>query len=247
MSPTKVQQIILVTGANTGIGFAVAQQLAKYPQNHVIIGSRNADAGATAAKALADEGHAASSVQVDLSSDESIEAAAQAIQKAHGRLDVLINNAGILLDMGFGGTLSTRALFEKTLTTNVTGTACLTDALLPLLLASSSPKIVFVSSKMASLTLASDPNIPFKPSDYKAYASSKTGVNMLALCYTGVLAEKGGRVNVVCPGLVKTKLNNHMEGGSTAEEGAKRIVELAMEKDGGANATFSDREGAIPW
>lgn len=247
MSSTQPHHIILVTGANTGIGFAVAEQLARHPENHVIIGSRNETSGATAAKALTDEGHSASFVQLDLSSDESINAAAKAIEEAHGRLDVLVNNAGILLDMGFGGTLSLRALFEKTLSTNVTGTACLTDAVLPLLLASSSPKIIFVSSKMASLTLASDPNVPFKPSDYKAYASSKAAVNMLALCYTKVLAEKGGRVSVVCPGLVKTKLNNHIEGGSTAEEGAKRVVKLALMEDGGPNATFSDREGTIPW
>lgn len=247
MSPTQARQIILVTGANTGIGFAVAQQLARHPENHVIIGSRNETSGAAAVKALTEEGHSASFVQLDLDSDESINAAAREIEEAYGRLDVLINNAGILLDMGFGGTLSTRALFEKTFITNVTGTACLTDALLPLLLTSSSPRIIFVSSKMASLTLASDPNIPFKPSDYKAYASSKAALNMLALCYTGALAKKGGKVNVVCPGLVKTKLNNHMEGGSTAEEGAKRIVELAMEEHGRANATFSDREGSIPW
>lgn len=96
--PSNMSTITLISGANQGIGLATATRLAKEYGHHVIIGSRNADAGAKVAASIQAEGHAASSVQLDLSSDNSIAAAAKAIEQRHGRLDVLINNAGVLLD-----------------------------------------------------------------------------------------------------------------------------------------------------
>ena len=244
--------VALISGANAGIGLAVATQLAKDHGYHVIVGSRNAAAGEKVAAALVADGYSASSIQLDISSDESITAATGWIEREFGVLDVLINNAGILLDYIPGVTeaykgLSTRELFDQTFSTNVIGTACLTEACLPLLRKSELPRLVFVSSRMGSLSEATNKSTSFYSMDYKAYDSSKAALNMLALNYARILDDDGAMVNVACPGLVKTKLTNHHPWGSSTELGAQRIVELATASKGGPTATLSDRDGSVPW
>ena len=244
--------IAFISGANTGIGRAVATQLAKDHSYHVIIGSRKAAAGEEVADALIAEGYSASSVQLDVCSDESIAAATSNIERQFGLLDVLINNAGVLLDyvpevLEANKGLSTRELFTKTFSTNVIGVACLTEACLPLLRKSESPRLVFVTSRMGSLAVSTDKTTPFYTTDYKAYDSSKAALNMLMLNYARVLEEDGAMVNAVCPGLVKTNLTNHHPWGSSTELGAQRIVELATASKGGPTATVSDLKGSVPW
>ena len=251
MTPTK-QTVALISGANQGIGLAVATQLAKDHGYHVIVGSRNAAAGEKVAAALVADGSLASSVQLDLSSDESIAAAASWIEREFGVLDVLVNNAGVLLDYVPGVLeahkgLSTRELFDQTFSTNVIGTACLTEACLPLLRKSKLPRLVFVSSRMGSLSEATNKSTFYYPIDYKAYDSSKAALNMLALNYARILEDDGALVNIVSPGLVKTKLTNEHPMGTSTELGAQRIVELATAVKGGPTATFSERGGSIPW
>ena len=237
--------ITLISGANQGIGLATATKLAKDHGHHVIVGSRDAEAGVKVAASLKAEGHAASSVQLDLSSDSSIAAAVKTIEEKFGRLDILINSAGILMDQRPGHT--TRDLFTQTMTTNVVGTACLTEALLPLLRKSEHPRVVFVSSRMGSLAQATIRDTPFFAIDYKAYDASKAAMNMLALNYSRILEDVGARVNVVCPGLVSTNLTGYTPYGTTTDLGAKRIVELANVDKNGPTATFSDRDGEIAW
>ncbi|MCJ1435441.1 hypothetical protein MMC27_004814 [Xylographa pallens] len=244
--------VTLISGGNTGIGLAVATQLAKAHGHHVIIGSRNAAAGEEAAAMLMVEGSSASSVQLDLTDEESIQAAVGLIEREFGVLDVLINNAGVLLDRGprpldVWKAVTTRELFTRTFAVNVIGTTCLTEACLPLLLKSELPRIVFVSTRMGSLAVAQDKSMPFYKLDYKAYDSSKAAVNMLALNYDRILADKGGLVNIACPGLVKTNLTNNHPMGTSTEVGAQRIVELATAPEGSATATFSDRFGEVPF
>ncbi|OCT52288.1 putative oxidoreductase [Cladophialophora carrionii] len=249
MASTK-QTIALISGANTGIGLAVATQLAAHGF-HVIVGSRNAESGRKAAASIVANGSQASSVQLDVTSDESIAAAVSWIEREFGVLDVLINNAGILIDYVPGFTdaykdLPTRDLFSQTFSTNVIGAACLTEACLPLLRKSECPRLIFVSSRMGSLAEATNKSTPFYSTDYKAYDSSKAALNMLCLNYARILEDQGAMVNAVCPGLVNTKLVNHLMGESP-ELGAKRIVELATAEKGGPTATFSDRDGIVPW
>jgi NAD(P)-dependent dehydrogenase (short-subunit alcohol dehydrogenase family) len=198
-----------------------------------VVDSRNPDAGARVAASITADGFSASHVQLDVTSDESITAAVGFVEKTYGRLDVLINNAAILLDL-FETDISTRDLFTRTFATNVIGTACLTEACLPLLRKSNLPKIVFVSSDMGSLAWATKRDMPYFNLDIKAYDSSKAAVNMLALNYARLLEDKEGLVNVVCPGLVTTKLTQNDPEGATPEVGAQRILELTiLEKGGG--------------
>lgn len=244
---TNMSTITLITGANQGIGFATATVLGKVHGHHVIIGSRNAEAGAKAAAQLQADGVTASSVQLDLTSDASIDAAVGVIGKQYGHIDVLINNAGILID-GKNPDQSTRDLFTETFSTNVIGTAVLTEKLLPLLRKSSHPNLVFVSSRMGSLHQATVKGTIFYPVDYKAYDSSKAALNMLALNYARILEDVGAKVNVACPQLVKTNLTGYTDYGITPEEGAERIVKLAtLGRDDTVNGTFSDRDGLIAW
>ncbi|KAH8674628.1 short chain dehydrogenase reductase [Tricladium varicosporioides] len=238
--------IALVTGANRGIGLAVASQLVKDHNYHVIIGSRDPKAGQDAASSISFDPVKVSSIQLDLVSDSSIASAVEHIKTTYGRLDVLINNAGVLYDISVPK-LPIRELFRETFETNVFGTACLTEALLALLRKSSHPRIVFVSSSIGSLTEATDTTKPFYAVDTKAYDSSKAAVNMLMLNYTRLLEDVGGRVNSVCPGMVNTPLSGNNPLGETPEVGAKRVVEMAVLRSEGVTGTFSDSHGSLPW
>ncbi|KAJ3536822.1 hypothetical protein NM208_g6488 [Fusarium decemcellulare] len=239
--------IALITGANQGIGLAAAEQLAEH-QYHVIVGSRDLANGEQVASEISSRGHSASSVQLDVDSDESIAAAVKHISETYGRLDVLINNAAILLDLDYKDRLSTREIFTKTFSTNVFGAACLTDSCIALLLKSQSPRLIFVSTSMGSVQLAADKTSPDYFSGFPSYRSSKAALNMLALNYHRVLKDTSALVHVVCPGLVHTHLCTFNESVQTPPNvGATRIVELATMKSGKAPASFTDKNGPVPW
>ncbi|CRG90346.1 hypothetical protein PISL3812_07389 [Talaromyces islandicus] len=244
--------IALVSGANQGIGLAVATRLAREFGYQVIIGSRNAENGSKEAAKLQSEGLAVESMQLDLVSDESIQRAVDHISSKYGKLDVLVNNAGILIDVGVANAnpkLPTRELFERTFGTNVTGTACLTDAMVPLLRKSTQrPRLVFVSSIMGSITESLDQTTPWYEGEYTAYDASKAAVNMLASNYNRILRDVRAKVNVACPGLVATNLTGYIAYGSTPEDGARRIVQLAtLAEDDETTATFSNFDKVIAW
>ncbi|KAJ5321294.1 carbonyl reductase [Penicillium atrosanguineum] len=239
--------LALITGANQGIGLAVAQSLARDHSFRVLIGCRNIDAGEKAASELRSDGHEASAIELDLTSSDSIQAAISRIEKDHGYLDVLINNAGILIDVDTS--LSTWDLFQRTFSTNVIGPATLTEGLLPLLRKAEvgPPRLVFVSSIMGSLGVSTDETMPWYNIDYKAYDASKAAVNMLTINYNRILADTAARVNSACPGLVRTQLTGYIEGATTTDLGAKRIVELATLGPDGPTCTFSNLQGPIAW
>lgn len=239
--------VVLVTGANQGIGLAVVRSLARQHSYHVIVGSRDLQAGEKVASGLRDTGHAASTVQLDLCSPTSIEAAIAKVKQDFGYLDVLINNAGVLLDLD--STHSAWDLHTKTFTANVIGPAALTEGLLPLLRKAKAgpPRIVFVTSMMGSLQVSTQKDTAFYNIDYKSYDASKAAVNMLMLNYSRMLDSSGGKVNAVCPGLVKTKLTGYHEYGTSPELGATPVVEMAVIGENGATGTMSDRNGPLPW
>lgn len=244
MAASASRPLVLVTGANQGIGRAVATALATKHSYHVIIGSRKLEAGEELAKELRNSGHEASAIQLDLESRQSIEAAVEKLGADFGHLDVLVNNAGILKDVD--PSYSTWDLYNKTFATNVIGTAYLTEGLLPLLRKATLPRIVFVTSVMGSLERATDKTTLYYNIDYKAYDASKAAVNMLMINYARIL-EGTGKVNSVCPGLVKTALTGYHEYGHSPEIGAERIVEMATVDENGPTGTVSDRNGPLPW
>ncbi|KAL1880052.1 hypothetical protein Daus18300_001415 [Diaporthe australafricana] len=237
--------VALVTGANTGIGEAVARQLAEQPNHHIIIAARNPEAGSKVVADLISAGHSSSTVQLDITSDDSIAKAVQHIQDTHGKLDILVNNAGGAVDSNAG--LTTREIFTLDFDLNVTGTAVLTDSLLPLLRKSAAPRVVFVGSRLGSVHLSTDKSFPYYNEESKGYGSSKAAVNRLVTHYARILADAGGLVNSVCPGFVQTRLTRYADGGKTPEQGAKRIVEMALLGEDGPTATFSSDEGPLPW
>jgi NAD(P)-dependent dehydrogenase (short-subunit alcohol dehydrogenase family) len=244
--------VALVTGANKGIGLQVAKDLAAHGFT-VVVGSRNLEAGEIAAKSVGDDARA---VQLDVTDQDSIAAAAARIGDELGRLDVLVNNAGIshadtpgrsLEEIVTSGRLSTapldevRTLFE----TNVFGVIAVTQAMLPLLREAPAARIVNVASSGGSLTLNSDPTNPHR-SMFGAYSASKAAANAVTVAFAAELETTGIKVNAACPGFTGTDLN-FFRGTRTVEQGAREPVRLALIDANGPTGSFSNEDGPLPW
>jgi NAD(P)-dependent dehydrogenase (short-subunit alcohol dehydrogenase family) len=231
--------IALVTGANKGIGHTVVRRLAERGWT-MLLGSRDPARGAAAAAELQGDVEA---LAIDVTSEESVAAAAKEAEERYGRLDVLVNNAGIVgnrvaaLDTGAADLL---ACYD----TNVFGPVRVTRAFLPLLRRSAAPRIVMVSSGMGSITITGDPDRFESSLVSLTYPSSKTALNMITSQYAKALPEF--RVNAADPGYTATDLNGHT-GHQTVEEGSDAIVALATAGPDGPTGGFFDRTGPVPW
>ena len=237
-------KIALITGANKGIGKEIARQLGAQ-EITVLIGARDSARGAEAAEELRNAGVDAQVVALDVTSDESIKAAAEKISADYGRLDILVNNAGIALDSASPSQLPLETL-RRTYETNVFGAFAVTNALLPLLRKSASGRIVNVSSGLGSLTQNSDPAWDYAQVNLFAYNSSKAALNMLTITLAKELHETGIKVNSADPGYTATDLNGH-SGHQTVAEGAEAAVRLATLPDNGPTGGYFDRHGEVPW
>jgi len=241
--------IVLITGANKGIGFEIAKQLGQHKGYHILVGSRDAALGAKAVETLQKDGLSVEAIAIDVADDKSIDAAAQTVKSKFGRLDVLINNAGISLDSHVNdptGKTSIRSIYERTFAVNIFGAAATTDAFVPLLEKSTAARVVFVSSDLGSLALRADPQGRHHYVDAPAYRASKAAMNMLALGYAHKYRAQGWKVNIHNPGYTATDLNKHT-GPGTVEDGAKNAVRLATLGPDGETATYSEKEGVLPW
>ncbi|WP_405865830.1 SDR family oxidoreductase [Streptomyces sp. NBC_00005] len=231
----------LITGANKGLGFETARRLVAAGHT-VYVGARDAERGRRAAEQLG-----ARFVQLDVTDDTSVEAAAKAIE-ADGGLDVLINNAGIET-RGEGNSVPTAATvtadqMRNTFETNVFGVVRVTHAFLPLLQRSAAPVVVNISSGLGSLTHLSDPDHPAHFYPGVAYPTSKTAVNMLTVQYAKAFPDI--RINAVEPGFTKTDLNGNT-GTQTVEQGAEIIVRMAQIGADGPTGGYFDINGSLPW
>jgi NAD(P)-dependent dehydrogenase (short-subunit alcohol dehydrogenase family) len=250
--------IALVTGANKGIGLQIAKDLATHDFT-VLVGSRSLENGEAAARSIDGDAHA---IQLDVSDQASITAAAERITSEFGRLDVLVNNAGIshtqrilpagqadapLQEIAQAGRLSVvpidelRAVFE----TNVFGVVAVTQALLPLLRKAPAARIVNVASGGGSLTLNSDPSNHHRAM-YGSYSVSKTALNAVTVALAASLEVEGIKVNSADPGFTATNLNN-FRGTGTVEEAAREPVRLSLIGPDGPTGTFSNENGPVPW
>ncbi|MEA3208247.1 MAG: hypothetical protein QOE70_1304 [Chthoniobacter sp.] len=224
----------LITGANKGIGYEVARQLATRGF-HVFLGARNPDSGRKAAQALGAD--RATFIQLDVADAESVTAAARKISKSADHLDVLVNNAGILFD-GDSAILEVELeLVRKTLETNTLGPLRVTQAFAPLLAQSSAPRVINVSSGGGQLTDGADGWAP-------AYCFSKTALNGVTSQLAAALPKCA--VNSVCPGWVRTDMGGANATRSVAE-GADTIVWLATEAPQSLTGKFLRDRQEIPW
>ena len=238
-------KVALVTGANQGLGLEICRQLAKNGF-HVLLGARDVARGEAAAAGLAEEGLDVRFVQIDLEKPATFTAAAAMIeQDLAGRLDVLVNNAGIFIDGQYKADSLPIDVLRTTYETNFFGLVALTQHLLPFLRNSPAGRIVNQSSALGSLTLHCDPNSGFDNLKVFAYNSSKTALNAFTIHLAQALADTPIKVNSAHPGNVLTGANPYGE--ISVEEGAKTAVDLAMLPADGATGGFFHMGQALPW
>jgi NAD(P)-dependent dehydrogenase (short-subunit alcohol dehydrogenase family) len=226
----------LVTGANKGIGHEVARQLAA-KEFHVFVGARNAKAGRKAAEGMAKQTGKATFLEIDVSDNESVTNAAREFSKIADHLDVLVNNAGIIVDGDDAILEVSDDLLRETLETNTLGPLRVTRAFTPLLRKSKAPRVINVSSGGGQLTGGADGWAP-------AYCISKTALNGVTVQLAAALPKFA--INSVCPGWVRTD----MGGGNatrSVEEGADTIVWLASEAPQDLTGKFLRDRKEIAW
>ena len=229
--------VTLITGANKGLGYETARRLIE--QGHTVwIGARGIERGEAAAAELG-----ARFVQIDVTDDASVDAAMRAIEERDGRLDVLVNNAGIADGrVGVDGLTGATAL--KEFDTNAVGVVRVTQAALPLLRKSENPVVVNVSSSLGSFWAVTNPERHESHNAFVVYGATKAAVSMLTVQYAKALPDI--KVNAVEPGFTSTDLTGN-GAGQTAAEGAQVIARLATIGKDGPTGTFQERAGQLAW
>ncbi len=225
--------VTLITGANKGIGFETARQFVALGHT-VYLGARDHDRGTAAAASIG-----ARFVPLDVTDDATVADALTAIGAAEGRLDLLVNNAGIA-EHAVDGPTALR-MFD----TNAVGIVRVTEAALPLLRKADAPHVVTVSSSAGSFWAATNPDRPEFHLRSALYAASKSAATMLTLQYAK--AHPGIRFNALEPGYTATDLTAAFEGGRPVAESARVVVELAVSGPDGPSGTLRDEHGELAW
>lgn len=251
---TRNKRIALVTGGNQGVGLQLVKELVA-ADHIVLLGSRDLAKGQAAAR---EAGDGAIAVQIDVTDQASITAAAAFVKQQFGYLDLLVNNAAIsntrkgdlslqeYSKISLASNISldeVRTIWE----TNVFGTLAVYQAMLPLLRGSADGRIVNVSSGVGSLTLNADPAYPYRGVFSPGYAASKTALNAVTLAMKIELENTNIKVNLVSPGFTSTNLNG-FEGTESIEDGSREVVRVALFGPDEPSGTFTRWENAtIPW
>ncbi|KAK8113109.1 Short-chain dehydrogenase/reductase ATR10 [Apiospora sp. TS-2023a] len=252
------KEVALITGGNTGLGLECARKLLREngDQFHVVIGSRTLSKGEDAVGALkADGHHGVECVQLDVTSEDSVAQAAATIAERHGKVDVLLANAGIAPDIDYPdrSAMPFSDLIMLATKTNVAGTAATVEHFIPLLSKADNPRIVFMSTGASSMLIAHDRVGLVK--DYPAYSISKAGLNMLMLVYYHRFPQ--WKINACSPGFRATRLNHfgsnsHGVTPGPLEEGAVNAVRLMLLGKDGESGTHTQLKGTsdyetVPW
>jgi len=238
-------KVALVTGSNKGIGKEIVRELAARGYT-VYLGARDEQRGQDAAHEIAREGGDARFVKLDLADSATIGAAAEKVKREAGKLDVLVNNAGVALEREPPSTANV-ALVKETFQTNYFGMVEVTQVFLPLLRASTTRVILNVTSGLGSITKHADPSWEFGNFLLLGYNSSKAAVNMFTVLLAKELREEGFKVNAVSPGYTATDLNQ-FRGKETAADAAAYLVEYALLDEEGPTASFFTKgEGRVSW
>ncbi|KAM0811346.1 hypothetical protein AB5N19_11702 [Seiridium cardinale] len=225
------RKIVLITGANTGLGYQIVRALVGSDDAYqVLIGGRSIEKAQKAVKDVTSEHPSSkssvSAISVDIDDDKSIEAAFQQVQKSYGRLDFLINNAGAQFDPLYhqAGKMTMREMWNASWNTNTVGTQIMTHTFVPLLLKSTDPRLLFITSGTSTLAGSENQELPInkvppkgwpKPAhpltDVSAYRSTKTGMNMMMREWYRNLKEDGVKVWCISPGYLATGLGGSAE------------------------------------
>ena len=242
-----MMKTVLITGANKGIGFEAAKQLAQLGY-FVYLGSRDKTKGLDALNELKDLGiSSVELVEIDITNITSIKQAKQELETKIDALDVLVNNAGIAGEKPQNISIVEIENLRKVFETNFFGTIQTTQQFIDLLKKSNEPRVVNVSSQLASLTFhssltGSNPTIEI----YDAYSCSKTALNAFTVMLAKEFSNTNFKINSVEPGFTATDLNQ-FKGTQTVEQAAKAIVKYATLDNDGATGKYFNKEGEIPW
>ena len=241
------KKIALITGANKGLGFEMARQLGQAGVT-VLLAARDSEMGEAAAAKLRDEGLDARFLKLDVTDKKDRKAASASVEEKFGRLDILINNAGISAEALGGGKVSTTTedAIHGTFETNFFAPVALTQALLPLLKKSDAGRIVNMSSILGSQTLQADPKSPIYDFKSLSYDASKAALNSFTIHLAHELKDTKIKVNSAHPGWVKTDMGTDaapME----IPEGAKTGVALALLGGDGPSGGFFHLGRTLPW
>ncbi len=235
----------LVTGANKGLGLAIAKGLASAGLS-VWIGARDRSRGEAAVKSLRAEGFDVRFVEIDVTDDASVQRAAQTVRREIDALHVLVNNAGIVLDLQAPPSELGMDEVKATYEVNVFGAIRVTQAFAPFLKAAEDARVVNMSSGLGSLTLITDPTSLFSTVNLLAYTSSKAALNAVTVSFAKEFEPFEIKVNAVEPGNVRTDLNGN-SGLLTPEEGAELAIRMALIDKDGPTGGFFGSHGRQPW
>lgn len=243
-----IKKLALITGANKGIGFETACRLGKQGIT-ILVGARNKERGREAVGKLRSEGVDARFLALDVTNPDSIAAATREIDEQFGRLDILINNVGVVIGRPEDIIVPSKTelkLLKEAFDTNFFSMFAVTQSMLPLIHKSDAGRIVNMSSALGSLTQQSDPKNEFYDHKIFLYNATKTAVNALTVHLAYELRDTKIKINSADPGFTATDLNG-FQGTRTVVQAATIVVRLATLAEDGPTGGFFDENGALEW